>query len=435
MDVHERFLKVDGWISDFESVNTMLRHYGRKVKSEHTKMNVVGIVSRFCKYADVDSPDELIELSPQEASRLVQGFVDSLKERDLSIRYVNISLAYLKTFFKVNGFKNSRELEVERYYQPSRYMKREEYIPTPEETYRMAYAAGSARNRAMILALYTSGLRNSTIRAVLYHDVKEELEAGLDIVKIPVYPEMKEVDDSACKGNIPYYSFLSREAVEALRVYLRERKEIYGYLREDEPLFISESTNVDPEERRAITIMKKSLSAIVKRAARKAGIEKWSAVTPHCLRKTFESALRNSGLDIKDQEFLMGHILPGSQDPYYDKTKIEQLRRKYAQVNFFPQAGVMTEAMRKKQLLDTAKLLGFGDERLRQLEEVMARAKNVDEAIEKFRRLGENPKPKDDRIKIVQGQEVLVSHLREGWTLVKELNHDKYLLKSAMTEP
>jgi integrase len=144
-----------------------------------------------------------------------------LRERDLSIRYINISLAYLKTFFRVNGFKNSTELEVERYYQPSRYMKRDEYIPTPEESYRMAYAAGTIRNKALILALYTSGSRNSTLRALRYRDIKEELKAGSDIVKVPVYPEMKDVDSDACKGNVPYYSFLSKEAVKVLREYFR----------------------------------------------------------------------------------------------------------------------------------------------------------------------------------------------------------------------
>jgi len=106
-------------------------------------------------------------------------------------------------------------------------------------------------------------------------------------------------------------------------------------------------------------------------------------VTPHCLGKTFESALRNSGLDVKDQEFLMGHILPGSQDTYYDQTKVEDLRRKYAQVNFFPERGFVTEEMRKRQLLDTARLLGYGDERITRLQEVLARTKTVDEGIEK----------------------------------------------------
>ena len=54
----------------------------------------------------------------------------------------------------------------------------------------MAYSAGSLRNKALVLALYTSGLRNSTLRAVLYKDVKHELEKQ-DVVKFPVYPIRK----------------------------------------------------------------------------------------------------------------------------------------------------------------------------------------------------------------------------------------------------
>jgi len=74
----------------------------------------------------------------------------------------------------------------------------------------------------------------------------------------------------------------------------------------------------------------------------------------------------------------------------------------------------------------------LGDDKLKRLEEILARSADMDEAIDKFRRLGENPKPKpkENNIKIVKGEEALVDHLKQGWTLVKELNHDKYLLKS-----
>src|SRR5207249_1866304 len=35
-------------------------------------------------------------------------------------------------------------------------------------------------------------------------------------------------------------------------------------------------------------------------------------------------------LDHKDQEFLIGHILGGSMERYYDRTKTEELRTKYS---------------------------------------------------------------------------------------------------------
>ncbi len=382
----EDFLQIEGWKSSLRSVDRLLRHYKRKVGSEHTKANACQTVKALSEFADM-KPDELVKLIPREASILVQGFVDSLAQKGLSIRYVNVCLAYLKTFFRVNGFKGNNALDVERHYQPSWYRKREDYIPTSEEIYKMVYASGSTRNKALILALYTSGLRNSTLRALLYKDVKNELERGFDILKVPVYAEMKEVVNGACKGDIPYYSFFSKETVEAFREYHARRREIFGELNDNEPLFAATSKNLEHELRRKTPVMKKTLEQLVKRAARNAGVKKWKAVSPHCLRKAFESALRNNGLNIKDQEFLMGHILPGSQDAYYDKTKIDDLRKKYAKVEFFPRRAYTSEELRKKQVLDTVKVLGFSEDKIKKVEEALAKYATIDESLDEIRKL------------------------------------------------
>lgn len=429
----EAFLQIEGWKSNFRSVDRLLRHYKRKVGSEHTKANACQTVKALSEFVDM-MPDRLVKLSPREASSFVQDFVDSLAQDDYSIRYVNVCLAYLKTFFKVNGFKGNKALEVERHYQPSRYRKREEYIPTSEEIYKMAYASGSARNKVLILALYTSGLRNSTLRALLYKDVKDELEKGLDILKVPVYAGMKEVVTGACKGNIPYYSFLSMETVEALREYHTQRMVTLGGISYDEPLFAATSKNLEPELRRKTPVMKKTLEHLVKRAARNAGVKKWKAVSPHCLRKAFESALRNNGLDIKDQEFLMGHILPGSQDTYYDKTKIEDLRNKYAKVNFFPRRAYSSEEFRKKQVLDTVKLMGFPEDRIRRVEEALAKYATIDDAMEEIRKLslrsyqGRSKKPNDPK-KIIDEHD-LENYLTRGWDIQTILPSGKILIKN-----
>lgn len=427
----EDFLQINGWSSNFQSINRLLRHYRRKTRSEHTRANVCQTVKALSEFAD-KNPDDLVTLSPNAASSLVQDFVDSLANKEYSIRYVNVSLAYLKTFFKVNGFKGSKTLDVERHYQPSRYRKREEYIPTSDEIYKMAYASGSTRNKALVLALYTSGLRNSTLRAIVYQDVKDDFENRLDILNVPVYAEMKKVVEGACKGNIPYYTFFSTETVEAIRQYLEKRKKSFGDIGANEPLFASTSKNVVPELRKKTPVMKKTLENLVKRAARDAGVQKWKFVTPHCLRKAFESAIRNSGMDTKDQEFLMGHILPGSQDTYYDKTKIEDLRRKYAQVEFFPQKNYPSEELRKKQVLDTARLFGYDEDKIKRVEEALAKYASVDDAIEEIRklslegnRLRENPRRTSKKI---IDENDLNNYLEKGWDVHTVLSSGKLLL-------
>jgi integrase len=330
MVIWEQQLDVEGWRSAYPSVDRYLRHYGRKTRSEGTRKNCLHALSLFCRHA-ATTPDRLITLAPEAASAMVQRFLDAKRDAGASVRYVNVLRAFLQVFFRVNGFKNHRALDVEGYYQPARYRKRPEYIPSRDELHRMAYAAGSRRNQALVLVTYTSGLRNSTLRALRYKDVSADLAQGCDVVKIPVYPAMKEVDPGACKGNIPYYTFIAKDAVTALRAYLVEREGIA----EEDPLFCAAATNIPRDVRRRIRIKSDTLGAVVKRAARLAGVEQWRYVTPHGLRKAFDSALRNGGLDMSDREFLMGHILPGSQDAYYDRSKSDELRRKYASVRFF----------------------------------------------------------------------------------------------------
>ena len=431
MKVWEEFLRISGWRSSYESVDRALRHYARKSRSENTKENFCFALMSFCRYCGLD-PDSLAALEPGEASRLCQGFTDQLMEKGHSVRYINMLQAYLKAFFKENGFEGPRELKVERYYQPARYRKRPEYIPTPDEIYRMGYASGSAKNRAMIFMLYTSGLRNSTLRALSYGDVKRELEAGLEVVKIPVYPEMKRIDPAACKGNIPYYTFINKEATKALREYLENRKGLFGGISEEEPLFCSDSNKVSMDLQRRTPVSRIGLDRMVKRAAKNAGIAQWKDVTAHGLRKAFESALRNNRLDIKDQEFLMGHILPGSQDAYYDKTKVEELRAKYARVEFFPQP-MGSEELRKRQILDMVRLLGFPEERVKKVEEALAKHKTVDEAMEEIRELGLNSferregKNSDPRKIVSEGE--LEGYLAEGWDVQAILPSGRILVR------
>ena len=133
----------------------------------------------------------------------------------------------------------------------------------------------------------------------------------------------------------------------------------------------------------------------------------------------------------------MGHILPGTQDTYYDKTKVDELRRKYAKVNFFPERGGLTEDARKRQMVDMAKVLGYSEDKIKKIEDVLARYENVDEAIQELRRLKEEPDEKtatahgrNGEYFVVRGEDELIHRLHDGWRLIQPLNDEKYLLQN-----
>ena len=323
------------WKSSYASVQRLLDHLSRYSGSDGSRESYLNMLRRFCQRTGYD-PDGLTQLNKNEVERLIQDYADGKARAQASRAYVNTIIKRLRTFYRVNGFE---DLKLQVYYQPTRYRKRSEYIPTKGEVHAMANAAGSTRDRAIILGLWSCGLRVSTLCALNHGDIAEELESEERHLTVKVYPEMKARVPDACKGEVPYYSFLCSEAGEALRVYLREREERYGKIGFDDPLFHSDWNLWERDERSRKRLGRRGMGLLVKKTARLAGLGEWEHVTPHCLRKAFESVLRSpcvdgSRMDKGTQEFLFGHILPGAQDTYYDRTKVDFHRNEFSKLDF-----------------------------------------------------------------------------------------------------
>ncbi|MGB9695471.1 MAG: hypothetical protein ACPLZB_05750 [Caldisericaceae bacterium] len=287
------------------------------------------------------------------------------------MRYANNLIYLIRSFFRANKV----EVDLHSYRQPTRGgRRRPEYVPSWKngEALRMAEVAGSLRNRLIIEFLIFTGLRNSTLRALTYNPsyedlwlkqftIKNELRRGENCVVIICHEKMKDLIPNACKNRLFYYTFIPPKVTSDLSAYLEERELKYGPIQDNEPIFITENRRIPLSQRRMTPISARELQMIVKQAARRAGLEHWKHVYPHCLRKTYESFLRDQSdevrLDVKDREFLFGHILPGSQDPYFDKTKIEEMRAKYAKMNFEP-ATIETE----ERVVDSDELQSFLEE-------------------------------------------------------------------------
>jgi integrase len=331
-----RLLAVTGWTSEYKALTNLLDRLKRRRRREGTRRSYLWHIAKFCSYSK-RTPDELVKLNKSQAEKLVQKYSDSLLET--SPRYSNLSVYILKVFYSANGFKRERELEVESCNVPPRFRMTKEYIPTKTEVYRMADSASSLRNRAIILTLFSSGLRNSTLRVLRFGDIKNELSQDQINILLPVYPSMKEVDPQACKGGIPYYVFTCDEATQAIKLYIRQREEEHGSIGDSELVFSSSYNQIGRDDRKRKPLSERQLQIIVKTTAKAAGIKEWKYVHPHCLRKAFDTVLHSSladgtSLNTKVQEFFMGHILPGSQDYYFDRSKTQQMRIIYSKLKF-----------------------------------------------------------------------------------------------------
>lgn len=405
----------------------------RKSGSKQSATNYFWHLSRFCHWTKI-SPDDVLNKTREELEELVQLYLDEIRRRSVqrgsTARYVNTSLACLKTFFRLNGFnrENNLELRLQGYNVPPRTRSRPEYVPTLGESCRMAERAGSIRNRAIIYTLLSTGLRNTAIRALIVRDVIKELEAGQKNLLVKVEPEWNKRIPGACKNSIPYYTFTSAQAAEAIREMLERRKEIFGFIRDDEPLFIS----MGSQRSRRIPLSSRELQEIVKNAAKEAGIKEWTHVTPHSLRKVFESVLRSpmkdgDRMDSKDQEFLIGHILPGTQDPYYDWSKIGKLRNEFSKLMFTEEK--LPEVENLSMYKEMAKLFGINPDEIRKKKEnelgrllTLKEEKEELEASIKMQLTGYSKEEAKEQKIILKNK--LQDHLNDGWKFLSIIDDD-----------
>jgi len=135
------------------------------------------------------------------------------------------------------------------------------------------------RDRAILEMLFSTGLRVSELCA---------LDSDLDLTR----------DELSVrgKGDKVRVVFLSSEAKEAVRAYLKGRKDM------EEALFVNISAVGKKEPTR---LTPRGVQLLMKKYAAKAGITK--KVTPHVLRHSFATDLLSNGADIRSVQALLGH--------------------------------------------------------------------------------------------------------------------------------
>jgi hypothetical protein len=105
-------------------------------------------------------------------------------------------------------------------------------------------------------------------------------------------------------------------------------------------------------------------------------------------------------------------------------------------LDFSRPGAVNVEELRKKQVLDMVRILGFPEDRIKRVEEALAKYETVDEAMEEVRKLSLSYRLREnsnsDPKKIVSESE-LERYLAQGWDVQTILPSGKILIRRKPT--
>jgi integrase len=354
------------WLLDYECIIDWIEGYD----SERTQQNHLYVMDRFLKEIEMN-PDEFLELGKNDyiesrknperewdVKRLIRRVRRRYKKEGklASGKRLNITM---KSFFEEHRillkFTRKERIKIKR--------KRVkfEYIPSKAEIYAMADSTRCLRDRAIILLAFHSGIRRNAIVKLTYGMIKDYIEQ--EEIKVPVYLRItSDIDTKISSSDLGYYyTFLQHEAIEAIKLYVEQRKEERGWKpKDDDLLFVSERI-INGERKQFLAEI--AINRFLKKCAKRVGIDP-KGIWIHCIRKAFRKILyQTEPMDNDMAEALMGHIIEGSKENYFDRHDLKWIASVYMEAPFG------REATGKIRKLDES--LREKDERIKNLEKII----------------------------------------------------------------
>jgi site-specific recombinase XerD len=176
----------------------------------------------------------------------------------------------------------------------------------------------SPRDRAIILVNFQGGLDASTLCSIKYGDIAEGLAKNDHPLKLELQRPKTGTD---------FYTFIGKDATEALRAYLADMKQ--------RGVTFTNSTALFLQGKSKLPVVTDNIQDMMKEVAQRAGfIDKQNnghdqnPLGPHALRESFGSIMTNSGIPDTIVDFWLGHEI-GELAEAYKSVQFESLKKMY----------------------------------------------------------------------------------------------------------
>jgi integrase len=303
------------------------RLFLNSIKSNATKHMYLTCLKKYLEFANCKTISDLIGKfkDQKDIERKVIQFVIQLKEEGKNFRSIRNYLTPIVSFYKINDIVlNSKKINK---FMPAETRAKKNRGYSHEEVQKLLDIADE-RLRAVILLLVSSGCRIGAIPTLHVRDI----EKSGDVYKITVYENDAE----------EYFSFITKEAYDAVQSYLQMR-ERFGEKLTSDSLLIREQFDIrdpfaiaSPKAILARTISNK-IAQLAERAGirektilkegEKAGSFRKTVPQVHGLRKAFSTFALNAKMDIIKRRMLEGHSV--GIDEHYCKPSEADLLDEY----------------------------------------------------------------------------------------------------------
>jgi site-specific recombinase XerD/uncharacterized coiled-coil protein SlyX len=332
-----------------ESMNYWISELASKAQSTRTKYQEY--FQKFCAFAN-KTPNELIEQrkidlkadDPREQRRiefLLRGFMVHLKDDGLSSSTQMIAFAAVKSFFESNEYplRTKRNDYPKGEHLGSRVITKQVIKEILENPRNMK---DKLKVKALVMALKDSGLRVSDVANLNYSHVSEALEKGLEFIPLTLVTQ---------KSKTVAKTFLGPEAVNALKLYMAERRKGTRHIAPETitsacPLFRI-NLNFNGKVKR---VTPGSITSLIKFQCGKTGQQKLSA---HSFRKFLQTNLDVAGVSPNLIDQMLGHKLPNSRDAYSLPSEEQLLKTymdAYPQIRVYPLKTEVEERVTKLEI-------------------------------------------------------------------------------------